>query len=62
MIKWLEDGVFYEVYPQSFPKPWNGIRDIGNYRKIRSIFRNWAGNALWSILFYLTRFTMRDMM
>lgn len=62
MIKWLEDAVFYEVYPQSFrDSNGDGIGDIPGITEKLEYIQELGCNALW-INVLPHRFTMRDMM
>lgn len=59
MIKWLEDAVFYEVYPQSFrDSNGDGIGDIPGITEKLEYIQELGCNALW----INPCFTMRDMM
>ena len=48
MAKWLDDAVFYEVYPQSF-KDTNsdGIGDFGGIREKLDYIKGLGCNAIW---------------
>lgn len=63
MIKWLEDAVFYEVYPQSFrDSNGDGIGDIPGITEKLEYIQELGCNALWINPCFTHRFTMRDMM
>lgn len=63
MIKWLEDAVFYEVYPQSFrDSNGDGIGDIPGITEKLEYIQELGCNACGSIPVLPHRFTMRDMM
>ena len=63
MIKWLEDAVFYEVYPQSFrDSNGDGIGDIPGITEKLEYIQELGCNALWINPCLPHRFTMRDMM
>ena len=48
MIKWLEDAVFYEVYPQSFrDSNGDGIGDIPGITEKLEYIQELGCNALW---------------
>lgn len=55
MIKWLEDAVFYEVYPQSFrDSNGDGIGDIPGITEKLEYIQELGCNAVDQSLFYLT--------
>lgn len=63
MIKWLEDAVFYEVYPQSFrDSNGDGIGDIPGITEKLEYIQELAVQPCGSIPVLPHRFTMRDMM
>lgn len=48
MPKWLEDAVFYEIYPQSFKDTnGDGIGDIEGIIESLDYIRDLGCNALW---------------
>ena len=63
MIKWLEDAVFYVVYPQSFrDSNGDGIGDIPGITEKLEYIQELGCNALWINPCFTSPFYDADMM
>lgn len=61
MSKWLDNAIFYEIYPQSFKDTnGDGIGDFQGIIEKLDYIRELGCNALWSILVFSLRSEMQD--
>lgn len=63
MSKWLDDAIFYEIYPQSFKDTnGDGIGDFQGIIEKLDYIRELGCNAYGSILVFSLRSEMQDTM